>query len=442
MTNKIHMNGPMAVIRSGKISLLKQIKTLYQWNATRSSTASCIRGSKTASNDKASYLIVDEVEFRGIPGVIVCYNNPPVHQVGNPALDAYLESLKIIQANQSSLRFLIMYSSADPIHAGGDLKESLVKLDQTLEQQDKLKLQGASDAEIDILYNWGDERLHKAFTLYQTLDKLRKSMRILNVCSGGTRYGGSAEMVLMADIIVGDSRSALCFSEPLIGLIPGWGGIGRTISKAGVLNAKYLSFTATESKASDLRNIGVFNVVIDVPMPLPRMRSRSPAMSGINSVPIISGQKTDNPADDKNRYLEALEKNNEQTGRLLLPAALELATCPESAIPGLKPDERKNLITDSQLQEIIRRRSNPDNYCNLWNKPLAEVKDEISGLGRPLAPQSINALNTLFAGYDPATFNEEQFIKQEMELDARLYRDRRFRAGIIATLEQKVADFS
>jgi enoyl-CoA hydratase/carnithine racemase len=289
---------------------------------------------------------------------------------------------------------------------------------------DKLKLQGASDAGIDILYNWGDERLHKAFTLYQTLDKLRKSIRVLSICAGGTRYGGSAEMVLMADIIVGDSRSALCFSESLIGLIPGWGGIGRTISKAGWLNAKCLAYTSVECKALDLKNIGVFNAVVDVPFPLPRI------------------QKTDNPADDKTRYLEALEKNNEQTGRLLLPAALELATCPEAEIPGLKPDERKNLITDSQLQEIIRRRSNPDNYRNLWNKPLSEVKDEILKIGRPLAPQSIDALNTLFSGYDPATFNEERFIKQEMELDARLYRDSRFRAGIIATLEQKVADFS
>lgn len=388
-----------------KIPLLNQTKSLYQWS------------------DKATYLTLDEIEFKGMTGGIIYYNNPPVHQIGNPALDAYLESLKIIQANQSSLRFLILHSPADPIHAGGDLKESLVKLDQTLEQRDKLRLQGASEADIDILYEWGDKRLQKAFTLYQTLNKLRRSIRIVSICSGGTRYGGSAEMILMADVIVGDSRSALCFSEVLIGLIPGWGGIGRTISKAGVLNAKYLAFTATECRASDLKSIGVFNVVVNVPFPLPRM------------------QKTDNPAEDKKKYLEALEENNEQTGQLLLPVALELATCPESQIPRLRQEERKDLITESELQEIIRRRSNPENYRNLWNRPLAEVKDEISRIGRPLAPQSVEALNTLFAGYDPATFDEERFIQREMELDARLYRDRRFRAGIIATLEQKVADF-
>lgn len=400
------MKGPIFVVRSGMIASLRQIRTLYQWS------------------EKASYLIVDEVEFKDKRGVIICYDNPPVHQIGNPALDAYLEGLNIVLANQSSLRFLILHFSADPIHAGGDLKESLAKLDQTIEQRDRLKSHGASEDEIDILYKWGDERLQKAFTLYRMLNKLRRTMRIVSVCSGGTRYGGSAEMILMADIIVGDSRSALCFSEVLIGLIPGWGGIGRTISKAGLLNAKYLSYTAIECKAQDLRDIGIFNVVVDIPFPLPRM------------------QKTGNPDEDKKRYLEALEKNNEQTGQLLLPVALELATCPESEIPRLQENERKNLITESELQEIIKRRRNPDNYRNLWNKPLSEVKDELSKLGRPLAPQSTEALDALFAGYDPATFNEEQFIEQEMKLDARLYRDRRFRAGIIATLEQKVADFS
>jgi hypothetical protein len=32
-------------------------------------------------------------------------------------------------------------------------------------------------------------------------------------------------------------------------------------------------------------------------------------------------------------------------------------------------------------------------------------------------------------------------VKEEAEADARLYRDPRFRAGLVATLEQKVADY-
>ncbi|MBE9571036.1 MAG: hypothetical protein IMF11_10435, partial [Proteobacteria bacterium] len=61
--------------------------------------------------------------------------------------------------------------------------------------------------------------------------------------------------------------------------------------------------------------------------------------------------------------------------------------------------------------------------------------------GRPLAPQSIEALTRLLEGYDPSKFDENSFVKREMEADAGLYRDTKFRAGLIATLEQRVADY-
>jgi len=69
------------------------------------------------------------------------------------------------------------------------------------------------------------------------------------------------------------------------------------------------------------------------------------------------------------------------------------------------------------------------------------VNDEITKIGRPLAPQSIEALTRLFEDYDPATFDEISFVEREMKADARLYRDPRFRAGILGTLEQRVTDF-
>jgi hypothetical protein len=62
-------------------------------------------------------------------------------------------------------------------------------------------------------------------------------------------------------------------------------------------------------------------------------------------------------------------------------------------------------------------------------------------LGRPLAPQSIEALNGLLKTYEPAGFDEEAFVREEADADARLYRDSRFRAGLVATLEQRVADY-
>ena len=62
-------------------------------------------------------------------------------------------------------------------------------------------------------------------------------------------------------------------------------------------------------------------------------------------------------------------------------------------------------------------------------------------MGKPLAPQSIEALSRLLDNYEPSLFDEYTFVKEEMEADARLYRDPRFRAGLMATLEQKVADY-
>jgi len=78
---------------------------------------------------------------------------------------------------------------------------------------------------------------------------------------------------------------------------------------------------------------------------------------------------------------------------------------------------------------------------HLWGKSLREVKDEMVRTGRPLAPQSIDALNNLLKDYDPSKFDENAFVKNEAQADSILYRDAKLRAGLIATLEQRVADY-
>lgn len=403
------MKGPIRIVRSDNIKGFRNTGSLYSWFEGK------------------SYLYLDAVTFNGIKGCVLCYNNPPVHQVGNPGVDAYVEAIKVIESlkfkNRRPLNFLILYGASDPVHAGGDLKESLRNLEKTLATKKELEATGATSEEIDALYEWGDSRLKKAFNLYQRIRKLAQELRVIAICGGGTRYGGSAELPLMADIIVGDSRSGMCFSESLIGLIPGWSGVGRALTKAGVLNARHMAETTTEIKASQLKKIGIYNLVVEVSFPLPRK------------------VKTADPQSDQTTYEQALEKNNDETGLLLLPKALELAICPEGDIPIVREDKRVNLSTEKELLAEVARRRNPSTYDGLWGKPLHEVKEQISRLGRPLAPQSIEALESLLAEYDPSRFHEEEFVKKEMEVDARLYRDPRFRAGIIATLEQKVADF-
>ena len=302
--------------------------------------------------------------------------------------------------------------------------QSLANLDRTLERKKEKESAGASPEEIDQLFDWADKRLKKGISLHGTIRKIALYMRVVAICGGGTRFGGSAEIPLMADYLVGDSRSGLCFSEAMIGLLPGWGGIARSLLKAGLTNTEYMGKTSRETKADQLKAIGIYNVVVPVPSPFPRK------------------QKTDDPAADKAGYLEALEIHNDDTGLLLLPKGLELATCPTEEIPTVPEDARPLLAAEEEIFKEVHRRMEPDNYSHLWGKPLREVKEEIAAMGRPLAPQSIEALNDLFEGYNPSGFDENSFVEREMEADARLYRDKRFRSGLIATLGQEVANYS
>jgi enoyl-CoA hydratase/carnithine racemase len=396
------MKGPIRLLRSGKIGGLENLGPLHEWS------------------EGPAYFVIDQVSFNGKKGAVLCYCNPPVHQVGNPALDAYLEGLDKV-SQEKELQFLLLCGANDPVHAGGDLKESLEKLDKTLSMKKEKEKAGAPAKEIGQLYDWADRRLEKGIGLHSRIRKLAQSLRVVAVCGGGTRFGGSAEIPLMADVLVGDSRSGMCFSEAMIGLLPGWSGIARALVKAGLENARYMALTGKEVKADKLKAIGIYNLVVDVPLSFPKM------------------PKTGDPKADKAAYAEALERHDEETGVLLLPKGLELATCPSGAVPSVK--ERATLAKGEELSDEVKRRSDPQTYAHLFGKPMKEVNEEVGRLGRPLAPQSIEALSALFNRYDASRFDESAFVKEEAEADARLYRDLRFRAGLVATLEQKVADY-
>jgi len=397
------MKGPLKLLRSGKIKGLVNLGPIYEWF------------------EGPIYLVIDEISFQGEKGAILCYYNPPVHQVGNPALDAYLEGLDRVYGRRGDLAFLMMVGANDPVHAGGDLKESLEKLDSTETMKRQKEEAGARAEEMDALYAWADKRLEKGTALHGKVRRLAQPLRTVAVCGGGTRFGGSAEIPLMSDYIVGDSRSGMCFSEAMIGLLPGWSGVARAIVKAGPQNARAMAMTGKEVKADKLKAIGIYNVVVEVALPFPRM------------------QRTGDPKADKAAYKEALEKHDEETGMILIPRALEIATGDESRIPVV--EDPAALAHEAEISEEVKRRTDPDNYAHLWGKPLKEVGEEIGKLGRPLAPQSVEALSALIGSYDRSSFDEQGFVQKEAEADARLYRDPRFRAGLTATLDQKVANY-
>jgi enoyl-CoA hydratase/carnithine racemase len=300
--------------------------------------------------DGDSYLYRLMLRYRGGKGVLICYNNPPVHQVGNPGLDAYLSALEAVSGKRKDLEFVVLYGANDPVHAGGDLKESRTRLKETLRKRAELEAAGASSEEIERLYGWADGRLEKGLALYRMIRDLATSVRVVAVCGGGTRFGGSAEIALMADILVGDSRSAMCFSETQIGLIPGWSGVGRVVAKAGASNAVAMAATAPVVGAADLLEIGIYSEVVEVSEPLPKMR------------------RTNDAAKDKSDYLQALQRNNDITGERLLGCALQLAVLPGNRVPRTGNGARKLLRPEEEVRREVERRADPMNYSGLWGR--------------------------------------------------------------------------
>jgi enoyl-CoA hydratase/carnithine racemase len=227
----------------------------------------------------------------------------------------------------------------------------------------------------------------------------------------------------MADYLVADSRSAMCFSEAMIGIIPGWGGVARVLTKAGVETAEYMAKTATPLNARELEKAGVFNEVVDVPLSLPRL------------------QRTGNAEQDRRNYLIELEIHDEASGRLLLPKALDAATRQDRDIRAVHERVRKVRYTKDEISDEVARRVEPMNYRGLWGRPLTEVEKEIGKLGRPLAPQSIRAVTGLLETYNRDSYDEKRFVEAELEADAALYWDPLFPEGLRSMLEKRVPDF-
>ena len=399
------MKGPIGLVRSLSIPQYKNVSPLFEWQ------------------DADTYLIIDEVLYKGKSGVILCYQNPPMHQVSTTGLYAYHNGMDRVLEKLETLDFLILYGPNDPVHSGGDLKESRSNLQRTLKEKQAMESLGASVEEVDAFFSWGEDRLRKGIILYDKIRSAAKQIRVVGVCGGGLRFGGSAEIPLMADYLVGDSRSGMCFSEAMIGIIPGWAGMARVITKAGMTNAEYMTKTAREVGAFSLKQMGIYNEVVDISFPFPKR-----------------GKSAD-PERDKVEYQALLEKHDYETGLYLLPKGLEMATCREQEIPCKDENSRKNMASREHISEEVSVRIDPENYAPIRRRPLREVQDEISSLGRPLAPQSIKALDILLGIYNPSDYDEKSFIEEELKADAALYRDPKFLEGLNAMLEQRVPDF-
>ena len=250
------MKGPIEQVRSLSIAEYKNVGPLFEWR------------------DGNTYLVIDEVFYKGKPGVILCYQNPPMHQVSTTGLYAYHDGLDRVLEKREDLDFLILYGPNDSVHSGGDLKESRSNLLRTLKEKQEMESLGESAEEVNALFSWGEDRLRKGIILYDKIRRAARHMRVVGVCGGGLRFGGSAEIPLMADYLVGDSRSGMCFSEAMIGIIPGWAGMARVVTKAGVTNAEYMTKTAREVGAASLNGWGSIMKLLTLPFRFPNGADR------------------------------------------------------------------------------------------------------------------------------------------------------------------------
>ena len=95
------MKGPIGLVRSLNIAEYKNVGPVFEWQ------------------EGDAYLIIDEVLYKGKTGVILCYQNPPVHQVSTIGLYAYHDGLNRVLEKLEHLDFLILYGANDPVHSGG-----------------------------------------------------------------------------------------------------------------------------------------------------------------------------------------------------------------------------------------------------------------------------------------------------------------------------------
>lgn len=77
----------------------------------------------------------------------------------------------------------------------------------------------------------------------------------------GYAIGGGFEVALSADFIVASSGAKMGLPEVTLGLMPGFGGIGRLCSRIGVAKAKELLFTGALVAAQEALELGIVNRV-------------------------------------------------------------------------------------------------------------------------------------------------------------------------------------
>jgi enoyl-CoA hydratase len=78
----------------------------------------------------------------------------------------------------------------------------------------------------------------------------------------GPAITGGLEVVLSCDLIVASEHARFADTHVRVGLLPGWGGSVRLLSRVGIARAKELALTARTLNAEEALRLGLINHVV------------------------------------------------------------------------------------------------------------------------------------------------------------------------------------
>jgi enoyl-CoA hydratase len=163
-------------------------------------------------------------------------NHPPVNVLSAAVLDALLERVREVEADES-LRVVVLHSVIDRLFAAG---------------ADVSEMAGLS-AEGATIHGGRGQRVTRALELLP----LPVVAAVHGVC-----LGGGCEIAQACDIIVASEDAVFGQPEIRLGVMPGWGGTQRLPRWIGAAQARDWIFTGRNAKAEEALAAGLVSRVV------------------------------------------------------------------------------------------------------------------------------------------------------------------------------------
>ncbi len=182
---------------------------------------------------------------KGADGIVVLTLDDP-NQGANTMNQAYAESMEAtlqrLEAEKDDIKGVVVTSGKPTFFAGGDLHDLLaVRKDQAAEFAEGLR------------------------AIKGQLRRLETLGKPVVAAINGAALGGGLEICLATHhrVIVDDSKAKLGFPEVKLGLLPGGGGIVRTVRMFGIVNAlMQLLLQGQEVRPAQAKEMGLVDEVV------------------------------------------------------------------------------------------------------------------------------------------------------------------------------------